>query len=329
MFLEYSSYSLILIFFIILTFTFKLDYLTKLTNLYDLPDKRKIHSYKISRIGGLILFTSFLVGIYFNYLLVQKFDYGLLIFASFFFIIGLIDDIINIKSIYRILLVISFVFFFTLLKNDVLIESIIFLNQQYYFDEFSNLITVTCVLLLYISLNMLDGIDGIILVNFVLWIVFLNYFYEISSQSNILQISLVFASLILLFLNLKKKLFIGNSGTSLISSILCYFFIQNNYFEPKNSIVTISVLIIPGIDMIRLFIFRLKNNLNPFTPDKKHFHHILYFKYNLKFTLLIYSCLIFMPFLISDLLNFKIEILTFISIVIYAYLVSTIKNAEN
>ena len=36
-----------------------LEFLTKKINLYDIPDKRKIHSQKVSKIGGLILYTNF------------------------------------------------------------------------------------------------------------------------------------------------------------------------------------------------------------------------------------------------------------------------------
>ena len=34
-------------------------------------------------------------------------------------------------------------------------------------------------------------------------------------------------------------------------------------------------MLIPGIDMFRLFILILKNKKNPFSPDRNHIHHLL------------------------------------------------------
>ena len=35
------------------------------------------------------------------------------------------------------------------------------------------------------------------------------------------------------------------------------------------------LLWIPGLDMLRVFILRIKKGKNPFYPDQNHFHHIL------------------------------------------------------
>ena len=40
-------------------------------------------------------------------------------------------------------------------------------------------------------------------------------------------------------------------------------------------------MIIPGIDLIRLFITRILKVSHPFKPDRNHLHHILLRKYNL------------------------------------------------
>ena len=43
-------------------------------------------------------------------------------------------------------------------------------------------------------------------------------------------------------------------------------------------------MIIPGLDLMRLFIIRIYNGKNPFTPDRKHLHHILLSKHNIYIT---------------------------------------------
>lgn len=328
MFLEYNIYSYCLIFLSIIFCLKNIKKFSKLFNLYDEPEKRKIHSTSVSKIGGLILYFTFLIAFYFNSLVIKSFDYDLLLFVTFFFIVGFVDDIKNIKSSYRMLIIIFFVLSFTFYNEDILLEKIILFDRTYYLDEFSNLLTVVSILLLYISLNMLDGIDGIMLINFILWILFLMIFYEVI-KNNLLFFSLIFSSFILLILNLRKKLFIGNSGTAIIISLLSYFFIQYNQFEPKNAFFTISVLLIPGIDMIRLFAIRLIKNSNPLTPDKNHFHHILFFRYGIIPALFIYSSLLFSPFLLNKITFFKIEELTLLSVLIYIFLLYKTKNADS
>ena len=45
-------------------------------------------------------------------------------------------------------------------------------------------------------------------------------------------------------------------------------------------------MLIPGIDMIRLFFERIKNKRNPFSNDRWHFHHLLLNKYGYLKTIL-------------------------------------------
>ena len=35
------------------------------------------------------------------------------------------------------------------------------------------------------------------------------------------------------------------------------------------------IMIIPGIDLIRLFLTRVSKGYSPFKPDRNHLHHIL------------------------------------------------------
>ena len=242
--------------------------------------------------------------------------------------VGFFDDLKNINSRIRILSITFFLLIFFYIDNKILIEKIFIFNSIYYFSEFSKPITVTCVLLLYISFNMLDGIDGIMLLNFIFSLISLFLFYKISFEHYLLFVSLIFTSVILLIMNIKKQLFIGNSGTSTIVAILSYFLINYNYSQTQNVFYTISILIVPGIDMIRLFFIRVKNYNNPLVPDQNHFHHILFFNYGLLFALCIYLFLIFSPILLSYFFNLNIEIMTIIAIFLYTLLIKFSSNAK-
>ena len=75
--------------------------------------------------------------------------------------------------------------------------------------------------------------------------------------------------------NYKDKMFLGNTGTLLISTIISLLFIlsykENKFFADE----IVLFLIFPGLDMLRLFINRLMKNKNPFSADSNHLHHLM------------------------------------------------------
>ena len=66
----------------------------------------------------------------------------------------------------------------------------------------------------------------------------------------------------------------GDSGTYLISFILGYMSIK---FYNNQDIVfadeIVLVMLIPGLDLMRLFFFRILQKRHPFSPDRQHLHH--------------------------------------------------------
>ena len=79
-------------------------------------------------------------------------------------------------------------------------------------------------------------------------------------------------------------------------------------------------MIIPGLDLIRLFIIRILNGYNPFTPDRNHLHHILSKNFNLIETNLIIQSLIIIPSIIGNYFGYTYILLT-IQLIIYLYIV--------
>ena len=74
-------------------------------------------------------------------------------------------------------------------------------------------------------------------------------------------------------------------------------------------------MLIPGFDLIRLFLIRIFNKKNPLNSDRNHLHHILIEKYSFEKTILIILFLISFP-IILDYLNIEIIysiILTFLT----------------
>jgi hypothetical protein len=127
------------------------------------------------------------------------------------------------------------------------------------------------------------------------------------------------------YYNYRNKIFLGNSGASLLSGYFIYLLISINSVSNVDVFQIISAPLIMGIDMIRLFVERIINKKNIFDRDNNHFHHILLKNFKLKKSISIYMFLSFFPIIFSTL--FKMQILFFIllSIAIYFILIKKFK----
>ena len=79
-------------------------------------------------------------------------------------------------------------------------------------------------------------------------------------------------------------------------------------------------MIIPGIDLIRLFLVRISKNQNPFKPDRNHLHHIISKKFDLINTNLIIQSLIIIPSLSGYYFGFTYVFL-FLQMIFYFYFI--------
>ena len=121
---------------------------------------------------------------------------------------------------------------------------------------------------------------------------------------SLLSIFFLFIIFIYLIFNYLRKIFLGESGCILISYFISYFFIKS-YIIQKTFLADqiILYLLFPGLDLFRLFIYRIVNKKNPFIADSNHLHHLLLKKYNAKKVFIIIFLSYFMPILISNSLN--------------------------
>ena len=127
-------------------------------------------------------------------------------------------------------------------------------------------------------------------------VILFNHGVEINET---MLISLIINILLILFLNISGKLFIGNSGSSLLSIIISLFFIEtyninNIYFD---EIILLTLL--PAIDVIRVSFERILNKISPFTADTNHFHHLLINKFDKKIVFIPYIFISSIPYLFS------------------------------
>ena len=87
------------------------------------------------------------------------------------------------------------------------------------------------------------------------------------------------------FFNSKKKnkVFLGDAGSLFLGAIVAvniFNFLSNDksvevFYNP--AIISIVVLIYPLVDLLRVFILRIKSGNSPFVADQNHLHHKLIF----------------------------------------------------
>ena len=282
----YFILNYLLINFLIIFFFKKLS---SFFNVYDFPDNiRKFHKKKTSLFGGSIILLNlllfYLLSLFFDNDLVLNINLKIFISGCLsFYLLGLIDDKKNLNSTLKFLLELLIAFVIVFYDESILIEKLYFssLNKTLDLGNYSIFFTILCFVIFINALNMSDGINlqsG----TYSLIIIFVLFIY---SEEYLILSAIVFALLTFLYLNNKSKVFLGDNGTLLIGFILSYLIIHSakstNYINLSADKIFI-LMILPGLELIRLFILRIIKKRHPFSSDRHHIHHILLnnFKYD-------------------------------------------------
>ncbi len=332
------STNLIIIFYIIfnLFLIIKFDKIRLFHLIIDKPDKiRKLHSKPTPLAGGLIIFFNifiyWILNIFFKDLLdkeiffesIKSLNYFMIFFISIFFI-GIIDDKINIKANTKFFLLLLVILILLLLNDNLIIDNIkfSFLNKIISLNNLGLYFSIFCFLVFLNAFNMFDGIN--LQASFYsLFIFFYISFFLIDSLIiKVLIINLIFFS----YLNFKNKTFLGDNGSLLLGYLISFFFISLynlNYIKYADQITLF--MLIPGLDLLRLFILRIYKKKNPLTSDRDHLHHLLLSNYSLKLTLTIIILLITFPIFL-DYLSINNIYTILLTTIIYFILIVFLKK---
>ena len=305
-----------------------------LINIYDIPDNnRKLHKNKTPILGGILVLINFLIISLFYFTNLQNIifldeyytnfrSFLIFVFAAIsFFLIGIYDDKYTISSTNRLFISIFLLLIILKVDNSIIISEInlSFLNQVIYLESFSLFFTILCFLLFINAFNMYDGIN---LQSAIYSLIMLSYVFI---NNNFDYFTLLFSVPIFFyfFLNLSGKSFLGDGGAYIISFILSYIIVKNynidNFFFADEIFI---IMFLPGIELLRLALFRLSKGRHPFSPDREHLHHYLIdtlglYKANLLLFLLLIIPLFFIKF-INNILLITIIILIYLLIIYIA-----------
>jgi UDP-GlcNAc:undecaprenyl-phosphate/decaprenyl-phosphate GlcNAc-1-phosphate transferase len=272
---------LTLIFLLVITISIFLRYhyqFAKYFQLLDVPSGRKKHAQPTPLTGGILFAILLLQSIFILYIF-KKTSFDLMAYTLPFLIfsVGLADDKKNLPANLKLMIlsIIILLFLFLYPENQIEILNLFTVKSAISLGKLGIIFTTLCILLLINAFNMSDGINGLFLSNAIFALFYLSLTY---GHENIFLLFLIAISLICIILNLIGKFFMGDSGVFLIASLLSMEIIKA-YNSQASDLKTVEeifiILMIPGIDMFRLFCIRLINKKHPFKADNNHLHHII------------------------------------------------------
>ena len=309
----------------------KKQLIAKKLGLVDVPDKKlKNHKKNTPIIGGILfgILSILILGfsIYSKNILIIK----ILLLSLTCSIIGIIDDIYTIKASPKFIFTTLILLIFLTIFPELRIKHIIFTDNFFLKNlNFENklilsiVVTILCYQLLIHAFNMADGHDGIASLIAITW---LAYIYFVKTNFEFL-IPIITALLLFMYFNLKSKIFLGDSGNYFLSTLFgSLIIINNNTYKNFLAEEIFILLMLPGIDMLRLFLIRIKNKKNPFSGDRKHLHHFLFKRLKKRKTTFTYFLLFITPifFLYFKILSENYIIVFFL--LIYVAIISKFKK---
>lgn len=264
-----------------------------LKQLFDDPaqEERKIHTQQTPNLGGIAIFSSFLIssGLFLNYELMSYANY-LLASGVIIFTIGLKDDLVGLDPYKKFAAQLLAAFIITYMADIRLTSFYGFLGIYDIDPVLSYAVSGLLFIFIVNSFNLIDGIDGLVAsIGLVVAATYGVIFYLMDQQGfAVISFALVGALIGFLRFNISPaKIFMGDAGSytlGFLVAVLTLKFIELNKFDAVTNpapyiksapAVALAILVVPVFDTIRVFFIRLVKGRSPFSADRNHLHHRL------------------------------------------------------
>lgn len=275
--------------------------------LFDEPDERKIHHSTVPRLGGMafepvILFTIFILLVFdvhaLRFQLMEELGNNVLSLSIcvcsliLLYLVGIADDLIGVKYSAKFVVQVGcgLLFLFGGLYISDL-HGLLFLDKLPWWVFWP--LTVTLVVFIINAMNLIDGIDGLASgLSGVALGYYGGVFFEIGEYTFALVAFATLGTVIPFFYynvfgkaEKQQKIFMGDTGSLTIGLILSFLSFRMANVEISADHTCLSrvhplflafcPLLVPCMDVIRVFIHRIRMGNSPFLPDKSHIHHKL------------------------------------------------------
>lgn len=244
----------------------------------DQPNNRKVHSKIMPRIGGLAIYTSFLVGLFF-YFPDSDVIWPIMAGSLIIIITGFLDDMLQLSA--KIKLVGQVLAAIVTVLGGIRIDFITlpFLDRVE-FGLFAIPITVIWIVAVTNAINLIDGLDGLAagVSSIALLTIALLAISMGDTVSALIGLMLFGSTLGFLFYNFyPAKIFMGDTGSLFLGYMIGVLAVNGLYKEATlfSLIVPIIILAIPILDTMFAIIRRIVHQQPISAPDKFHLHHCI------------------------------------------------------
>jgi len=261
-------------------------------HLVDEPSgSRKVHAHPVPNLGGVAIFSGFLLSSASCIPLQLLPEAGTLLSSGLIlFMTGIKDDLIGLSPRVKFMSQLT-------ASGIVAVVADLRIKTFYGFGNFveldysgSIIITVIFITGLINAYNLIDGIDGLAAsLGLLFTIVYSVLFFE-AGELEWVMLALCFAGSLtgFLFFNVTPaKIFMGDSGSMLLGFMAAVFSLKFLglcaagavdvfYIKPASACtIAVSIVIVPVFDTIRVFLLRILKGKSPFYADRSHLHHVL------------------------------------------------------
>lgn len=271
--------------------------------LFDELDERKIHHCVVPRLGGIafkpVVFFSIalLLGVnlalgHVEILHEAGHDAQPLLFGfcavMVLYLVGMADDLIGVR--YRAKFVIQILCGTMLLLGGVELGNLHGVLDIYLLPAWLSCpLTILIAVFIINAINLIDGIDGLasglcsiaFLFYGVIFFLFGRHIYALLSFATLGVLVPFFYYNVFGNAEHGRKIFMGDTGSLTIGMMLCFLSLQLvrcvpvGEEAPNALVLAFAPLLIPCLDVVRVYLHRVRNGKNPFLPDKNHIHHKL------------------------------------------------------
>lgn len=256
-------------------------------NLVDQPGKRKIHQEPIPRVGGVAIYVASIIGSA-PFLFSSNKTTGIMIAATFIFLVGLLDDIIDLSP--KVKLVGQILACLILFGFDVKIEFVtdfIAGKGLVALGFLTYPLTLIWVVGLTNTVNLVDGVDGLaggivfIALGTLLAVRFITHStHDVILIQNVLILTSALMGGLLAFLRYNvfpACIFMGDSGAYFLGFMTSALSVAG---AAKGSIllpliIPLIAFGLPVIDVLFAILRRYSKKVPIFQADKEHLHHRL------------------------------------------------------
>ena len=242
-----------------------------------LPHKSFVSNEKIPLTGGFLI----VLNLFFFY------SKEYLIFFLLIFFLGILSDLLVIKSplkkiIFQSIIIFLFIFYSDLRIFSTKVFFIDLLIKNYFF---SLIFSTFCLLILINGSNFLDGLNTLVVGYYILIVLTLLYLssqYKINLNMHFFMY--LFLSLLIIFLfNFFSKIYLGDSGVFLLSFVIGHELIKISNLNLQHNTQFVSPIFIllllwyPAFENLFSIIRKSLSKFNPSEPDSNHLHQLLFF----------------------------------------------------